>query len=264
VRLRNIPLSSARTRRPVLANPDMEPAPLLSVIIPCLDEAANLPALVASFDGLAGVDGPLAGAELVLVDDGSSDDTWAAITRAQQTRPHLRSARHDRRLGIPEAWRTGLDAATADTVCVLDADLQYDPADVAQLETARRATGADVVQGSRAWGRRTRDLRFLASRALSTLLNRTFHMRLRDNKSGFFLCRRATLRRLLDQRAPLRHWQCFVMVAAHHAGLRIAEVEVPFHPRRAGRSAFGRVPVRATLEVLLDLPAALARYGGRA
>jgi hypothetical protein len=82
----------------------------------------------------------------------------------------------------------------------------------------------------------------------------------RDNKSGFFLCRRAVLADLLRFRGRYRHWQCFVMVAAHHRGYRIHEVETSFRPRRSGRSAFGSLALGPALVVALDLLTAWREY----
>jgi phenylacetate-CoA ligase len=231
----------------------------LSLVVPCLNEERNLPELVARVEDLLRA-APFSG-ELVLVDDGSSDATWPVIERLRSERPFVRAARHVRRLGIAAAWHTGLEAARGDAVCVLDADLQYDPADVPRLWAAREQTGADIVQGWRSSRERPRDGRLLLSRALGALLNAAFGMSLRDNKSGFFLCRKQVLADLLQARARYRHFQCFVMVAARDRGYRIAEVEAAFRPRHAGRSAFGRVPLRPTLEVLVDLVSAVRRRG---
>jgi len=237
----------------------------LSVLVPCLNEAAVLPDLVrrvrAALDDAAA--GPAGPRELVLVDDGSDDQTWAVIERMRAAGDALAAVRHTRRLGIPAAWRTGLGRAAGGWICVLDADLQYDPEEIARLWAAQRATGADIVQGARAAAGRPRDVRYALSRGLNALLNRAFGMSLADNKSGFFLCRRQVLERLLAVRRPFRHWQCFVMVAAHHHGYRIHGVETPFRPRRAGRSAFGRLALGPALGVALDFATALREYPRR-
>ena len=69
-------------------------------------------------------------------------------------------------------------------------------------------------------------LHYLLSRGLCGVLNLLFGMSSRDNKSGFFMCRREVLRDLLAFQGSYRHWQCFVMVAAHHRGYRWAAVGV--------------------------------------
>src|SRR5438128_4072636 len=146
--------------------------PVLSVIVPCLDEAAGLAELVTRVGrvlggGLpAGVEG-----ELVLVDDGSRDQTWATMRLLQAQRPWIRLGHHADRAGIPAAWRTGLAHARGSWVCVLDADLQYEPEEIPRLWSEQQRTGADIVQGARAVRERPRDVRFLLSRGLSVMLN---------------------------------------------------------------------------------------------
>ena len=236
--------------------------PGLSLIVPCLNEAASLPALVER--ARAALRDPGLGAagarELVLIDDGSTDDTWPWIERQRRAFPELRAVRHAQTRGIPAAWRSGLAEARGESICVIDADLQYEPEEVPRLWAARAETSADIVQGVRSERERRRDLRFVLSRGLSGLLNVSFGMSSRDNKSGFFLCRRQVFADLLDYRGAYRHWQCFVMVAAHSRGYRIHQVDTPFHPRRAGRSAFGTLALGPALGVAADLLTALREY----
>lgn len=235
----------------------------LSIIVPCLNEAAALPELVRRLRR-PGTDTPSVPidpiTEVILVDDGSGDATWETIQTLGADTPWLRGLRHDRRQGIPAAWRTALAAAKGDRICVLDADLQYDPEEIPRLCAALDATGADVVQGSRARDERRMDVRYLLSRGLNALLNRVFGMNLTDNKSGYFICRREVLADLLGHRGRYRHWQCFVMVAAHARGYRIHQMNTPFRPRRSGRSAFGGLPLKATVEVAVDLVQAVREY----
>jgi phenylacetate-CoA ligase len=236
--------------------------PGLSVLVPCLNEAAGLDRLVAQVQ--AALQAPIlaeAGpSELILVDDGSGDGTWEAIEHLRGSDPRIGAVRHARNRGIPAAWASGLAAARGEWICVIDADLQYEPAEISRLWEALRGSNADIVQGARAHDERRRDLRFLLSRGLCVLLNAAFGMSLRDNKSGFFLCHRRVLATLLGFRRRYRHWQCFVMVAAHHHGYRIHEMETPFRPRHVGRSAFGRLALGPSLAVMLDLPTALREY----
>jgi phenylacetate-CoA ligase len=235
----------------------------LSIIVPCLDEAASLPELVRRVSATCARLFPAPGdAELLLIDDGSTDDSWAVIERLTRDQPFVRGLRHPRRRGIPAAWQTGVTAARGALVCVLDADLQYEPEEIARLWELRLRTNVDVAQGARASLERGRDPRLFFSRGLNHLLNVGFAMSLHDNKSGFFLCARDDLARLLAARRSYRHWQCFVMVAAHHGGLSIAQIETPFHPRMAGRSAFGRWGLRAALAVARDLVTAARQYRG--
>lgn len=226
----------------------------VSVLVPCLNEAENLPSLVRTVRAALARPTVLGPGELVIVDDGSSDRTQEVLSRLD-----VRAVRHPRKLGIPAAWSSGLAAAQGEHVCVLDADLQYDPGEIPRLCEVLKTTGADLVQGARTG--RTRDVRWVVSRGLNIMLNGLFRMTLADNKSGFFVCRRDVLTDLLGDRSRFRHFQCLVMVAARHRGYRVVEVPTPFRARRAGASAFGQLPLVPTLEVAADLVQALRLYG---
>lgn len=234
----------------------------LSLLVPCLNEAEGLPAFAARVRNALAASPVVdeAGWELIFVDDGSRDETWRCIQRLQSDHPAFRGVRHPRTAGIPAAWQTGLAHARGHHVCVIDSDLQYDPEEIPRLWEALHATGADLVQGVRSANDRPRDPRYLLSRGLSSVLNMAFGMTSRDNKSGFFVCHRDVFADLLAYKGRYRHWQCFVMVAAHHRGYRIHEIETPFRMRRAGRSAFGSLALGPAVGVALDLVTAWREY----
>ncbi len=231
----------------------------LSVIVPCLDEEANVAPLVERVAAMVRAPAFAGGAELLLVDDGSTDGTWAALERAQEAHPFVIALRHARNRGIPEAWRTGVQRARGRLVCLLDADLQYRPEDVPRLYAALEDGALDVVQGARAPAE-VDPVRYAVSRGLSHLLNASFSMHLPDNKSGFLLCRREVLADLLAYRRHYAYWQVLVMVAAHAKGYRLGSVPVAFEPRRAGRSFLGRFPVGVMARVCLDVGRGLLEY----
>src|SRR5262245_42943419 len=99
-----------------------------SVIVPCLNEEANLPELVARVGEVFRV-GNLRG-ELVVVDDGSTDRTWEIVQELSSKYPFLVGKRHPENRGITAGWKSGVAAASGRLVCVLDADLQYQPEDI--------------------------------------------------------------------------------------------------------------------------------------
>lgn len=231
------------------SNPTGSPA-LLSVIAPCLNEELNVPTLVArmmaTFDRM-----PIA-CELVLVDDGSTDGTWAAIESAMASEPRrVRGVRHERNRGIVGGWKSGLAAATSDLVCLIDSDLQNRPEDVLALYDAFEAERADVAQGVRhpAGSRR----RVLFSRVLNHMLNVAFGMNLRDNKSGFVLCRREVLLDALTDADGYRYFQSFLGVALAARGYKFAQVETRFEPRVAGESFLSAFPVVVSLRIVGEL-----------
>jgi phenylacetate-CoA ligase len=231
----------------------------ISVLIPCLNEEANLPELiqrlVATFQrgGLAG--------EAVLVDDGSIDGTWRVMQEQAAAHPHVVvPARHERNRGLAEAWRTGLARSSGRLICLVDADLQYQPEDVLRLLWTYTETQSDLVQGWRSPIGRSKGPRYHWSRGLNGILNALFGLRLRDGKSGFVLASRETLEDVMHVHHRYRYWQTFIGIAAHAKGYSIAEVETLFEDRRAGRSFLSDFPLAVMLNVLRDLVPALAEY----
>ncbi len=234
-------------------------APHLSIVVPCFNESANLDELVARL--AAALDAmPFAG-EVVLVDDGSADDSWAVMRRLADREPRLVVRRHPRNLGIVPAWRTAVEAARAELVCVIDADLQYRPEDVARLVAAREAAGVEVAQGARRYEWPVRGSRYWLSRGFNAIVNGAFGMSLPDNKSAFLVCRREALAEALAFRGRYHAWQNLVMVALHARGHRSVSVETAFGPRERGTSFLTDFPVRHGVRSLLDVAVALREYG---
>jgi phenylacetate-CoA ligase len=231
----------------------------LSVVAPCRNEEGNLPELVERLRrtfARRGIRG-----EIVPVDDGSTDGSRALLERLALSDPAVRPVFHDENRGIAAAWKSGLAVARGTYVCLIDADLQYQPEDVGRLLEEIRFSRADVVQGWRSEIGRTVDPRYYYSRALNVLLNLLFRMRSRDNKSGFVLARREVLEDVLRHRLRYRYFQTFIAVAAHRKGYTIREVEVTFRKRLLGRSFISSFPLRVIGGVLADLPKACLEYG---
>ena len=204
-----------------------------AVLIPALDEAENAGPLFAAlrlaFDRHA-LDG-----EVVFVDDGSSDDTYAVARRAAaRFGSRATVLRHRVTRGKTQALLTAAAATRATNVVLFDADLQYAPDDIPRL-LAELDAGWDVVTGRRI-GRYDKQ-------AVSAVYNRLsrwlFGVPARD-LNGVKALRRAVLRDV-----PLRRdWHRFLVVLAHARGHAVTEVDVALHPRRAGTSKFvggGRV-----------------------
>ena len=166
-----------------------EPRACLSVVVPCFDEGATVAALL---------DRVLASpwtAEVVVVDDASTDGTAAALAGVVDDR--VRVIRHDRNQGKGAALRTGFAAATAEFVIVQDADLEYDPAEYGVVLEPLVAGRADVVYGSRFLsGRPHRVLYFwhsLGNRVLTLLSNMFTDLNLTDMETCYKAFRREVI-----------------------------------------------------------------------
>ena len=231
----------------------------LSVIAPCFNEEPNISELTRRvlnvFDH-----GNVAG-ELVLVDDGSSDGTRKKIEEAVAANNGRVTGRyHTTNAGMAHAWKTGVAAAGAPVVGVIDADLQYQPEDLLRLYRELLEHSVDVVQGWRSAVGRERGTRYHLSRGLNYLLNRTFGMDLQDNKSGFVVCSKEVMEDLLTYSGNYYYWQSFIMVAAHAKGYSYKEVETLFENRRAGTSFLDGSTTRAVTRSVADLARAAWEY----
>ncbi len=239
----------------------MEPVSVdLSVVAPCLDEEANVGALTERVLGATAAAGIRS--EVVLVDDGSADRTWAAIAELQERFGHaVVGIRHATNSGIPAGWRTGVNAARGRYVCLIDADLQNPPEEVVTLYERLMESRADLAQGTRSSIARERDSRFVFSRGLNLLLNATFRQRAKDSKSGFVLGPRSVVADVIGHRRKYRYFQTFLGVAARAKGYRVLEVETLFESRRAGTSFLAHSAWETSARALADFPQAIAEYG---
>jgi phenylacetate-CoA ligase len=235
-------------------------APLdLSVVVPCYNEELNIPELVErtlrTFDV-----GKIRG-ELVLVDDGSRDKTAEVIRAHAALFPgRVVGVFHDKNRGLAAAWRSGVEAARGLKVSVIDADLQYQPEDILRLYRTLMESSVDIVQGWRSSVGRLRDGRYVLSRGLNTILNRTFGMNLKDNKSGFICCAKEVMQDLLRYKGRYAYWQSFIMVAAHARGYSYREIETLFTERKQGTSFLDGHAYRASAKNLLDVGSAFWEY----
>jgi glycosyltransferase involved in cell wall biosynthesis len=163
----------------------------ISVVIPAYNEARTVAEVVRRV-----LRQPY-NSEIVVVDDGSTDDTPAILS--ELAGPRVRVLRHERNRGKGAALRTGFAAVDGDFVVVQDADLEYDPRDYAGLLEPLIAGDADVVYGSRFTGTPRRVLLFshtVGNRALTLLSNLATNLNLTDMTTGYKAFRLDVVRRL--------------------------------------------------------------------
>ena len=227
---------------PVTPPPDV-PLPDLSVVIPLYEEEQNIDAvageLVDVLDKL-----PLS-SEVVLVDDGSLDQTAALARRWCQRDPRFRLIEFRRNFGQTAALSAGFDHARGRVVVAMDGDLQNDPHDIPRLLT-KLDEGYDVVSG---WRRDRKDpllLRKLPSAAANRLISWVTGTRLHD-----YGCTLKAYRR--DVICHLRLYgdlHRFIPALSQVVGARVTEVPVNHRARVLGHSKYG---ISRTFRVMLDL-----------
>ena len=230
----------------------------LSVVAPCFNEAANLPELVQRLLNVFAKE-EITG-QIVLVNDGSYDDTGRVIESLSAEHPEVVGCHHPVNRGIEAGWRTGVAHADGKFVCFIDSDLQNLPEDVGRLYRELAFSNADVVQGYRSSIGRLRDSRYILSKGLNFLLNTFFGMHARDNKSGFVLARKETMEDILDHRFNYFYFQTFITVAAHTKGYSIREVETLFESRLLGKSFIPKIPFFLLAKCIVDLVKGFIEY----
>jgi glycosyltransferase involved in cell wall biosynthesis len=175
--------------------------------------------------------------EVVVVDDGSDDNTWAVLEQLARRYPFLTLARHRSRRGIADALRTGYLRARGRVLVFYPADLQFKPEDIPRLVAPILADEADMVTGFKE-GKYEKALVSGIYNRLSRLL---FDVKVKDLNSV-----KAYRREIMDGLPVRPDWHRYMVVIAAAQGFKVAEVPVPLYPRNAGRSKFAtwhRIPV---------------------
>jgi glycosyltransferase involved in cell wall biosynthesis len=218
----------------------------ISAVMPAFNEEANLEQSVGRM--VAALTARARAFEVIVVDDGSRDGTAAVLERLKAVHPSLRVVRHPVNRGYGAALRSGFAAVHYPWVFLMDADNQFDPADVAVLLAA--AADADIVAGYRKQ-RRDPLPRRLNAWAFFTLVTILFGRLARDVNCAFKLMRRDLLARMdLHSEGALINAEVLVLARQLHA--RVVEVPIQHYPRTSGRQtgASLRVVVRAFSELL--------------
>jgi glycosyltransferase involved in cell wall biosynthesis len=215
----------------------------LSVIIPIKDEQDNLgplhERLHAALDPL-GQD-----YEIIFVDDGSTDGSYALLEALADRDNRVKVVRLRRNYGQTPALQAGIDWSRGDVVITMDGDLQNDPADIPDL-LAKLDEGYDAVLGLRAKRKDNFLIRKLPSLMANWLIRKVTRVEIRDMG-----CTLRALRRELAEALPLYgEMHRFVPVLAQQCGGRLAQIPVQHHPRVAGKTKY---TLSRTVRVLLDL-----------
>jgi len=204
--------------------------PEISVVVPLRDESANVLPLAEQILKAFKQTSPQL--EIILVDDGSTDNTWEKIQKASREHASVRGVRHRRNAGQSAALWSGFKASRAPIIATLDGDLQNDPADFPNmlklLENAEMVCG---VRTKRADNRVRLISSYIARLARKWILGVDFA----DTGCNLRIFKRGVLESLPAFDGLHRFMPLFI----HNVGGRVKQVPVAHHPRTAGRSKYG-------------------------
>jgi len=206
----------------------------ISVLVPAKDEALNLPEFLEQCADT--LDPAEFSYEVIVVDDGSRDESRAVLADLATKYPFLRVVTHRRQRGIADALQSAAAVAAGDVFVFYPADLQYHPEDIPTLVAPILAGEADIVTGTKQ-GKYDKAFVSRVYNALSRLL---FGVRATDLNSV-----KAYRREIMDLVPARPDWHRFMVVIATTDGYRLTSRPIPLHPRKAGVSKFTwrRIPV---------------------
>jgi len=225
----------------------------LSVITPLYNEEACVDALHAAITSALA---PLGlSYELLLVDDGSRDQTFARAAAVAQQDPRVRIVRFRRNYGQTPAMAAGIAYARGRILVTMDGDLQNDPADI-PLFLAKMDEGYDIVVG---WRHRRQDkliTRKIPSRIANWLIGKVTGVPIKDNG-----CSLKAYRADIIKKIPLySEMHRFIPAMSSLAGTRVAEIKVNHHARQFGVSKYGLSRIYKVLLDLITIKAILATF----
>jgi glycosyltransferase involved in cell wall biosynthesis len=218
-------------------------APALSIVVPLFNEEESVTALVRELT--AALEQVPQTAEIVVVDDGSTDRSYARLVAMQAEEPRLRIVRLSRNYGQTAAMAAGVAQARGELVIFMDADGQNDPRDIPKLLAALR-DDVDLVNGWRIDRQDPWLTRLLPSRVANRLISVVTGTHLHD-----YGCTLRVMRAGFAKELPLYgELHRFIPALAAGMGARVIEVPVNHRARTLGRSKYG---IGRTVRVFLDL-----------
>jgi glycosyltransferase involved in cell wall biosynthesis len=218
--------------------------PDISVVVPMRNEAPNVDELYRELTStLEGLRRPY---EIIAIDDGSTDDTFALLARIQSSDSHLRVIRFRRNFGQTAAFAAGFAEARGRYIVTMDGDLQNDPRDIPEMVAVLEQRPADIVAG---W-RKDRKDRFFSRRLPSMVANRIISratgVRLHDYGCSLKVFRAEVVK-------PMKLYgemHRFLPAIASEFGVTTVEKVVNHRARTRGSSKYG---ISRTIRVILDL-----------
>ena len=223
----------------------MDEKPILSIVVPVYNEEENVRLLFEKIQAVCETIG--VAYEVLFVDDGSRDETFAVLSELSKQEPQLAVIRFQKNAGQTAAMAAGFEFAQGQRIVSMDGDLQNDPNDIPKL-LEKLDEGYDLVCG---W-RKERQDKFLTRRVPSMVANwiigKVTRVPIHDNG-----CSLKAYRASVIKQVPLYgEMHRFIPAMSTVAGARIAEIVVTHHPRRFGKSKYG---LGRVWRVMLDIMA---------
>ena len=207
----------------------------VSVLVPAKDEAENL-RLFMQLAAEAFARDPGVNYEVVVIDDGSVDESWRILQQLETEYSFLHPVRHRTKRGIADALRTGYLNSSGGVLVFYPADLQFKPEDIPRLVAPILADQADMVTGFK----EGKYEKAFVSSIYNGLSRSLFHVPVKDLNSV-----KAYRREIMDALPVRPDWHRYMIVIAAAQGFTVTEIPVPLYPRHAGKSKFGlsRIPI---------------------
>lgn len=215
----------------------------ISIVVPIYNEDANIAELYKSIT--SSLDRLCYKYEIIMVDDGSTDESFMELKRISTEDLRLKVIRFRRNFGQTAAMSAGFDVAKGNIVIPMDGDLQNDPDDIPKL-IDKLNEGFDVVSGWRSQRMDTFVTRKIPSMIANSLISKLTGVHLHD----YGCTLKAYRREVLDGINLYGELHRFVPALASQVGAKVTELSVNHFPRRHGVSKYG---ISRTLRVVLDL-----------
>ncbi len=208
--------------------------PQISIIVPALDEQDNVGPLTKEVDKhlvQAGIT-----TQLIIIDDGSTDQTLPNLKKLQKQYPWLVILHRDKPMGQSSAMGAGIAHATGTYIGMLDADLQNDPADLPKMLALLKEKNVDMVQGDR-----SKDRQDNAIRKISSWVGRSARRYILGDKIRDTGCSARVVKAEIAKQFPLQYkgMHRFMPAYANLLGAKVIEMDAHHRQRVAGQAKYG-------------------------
>lgn len=206
----------------------------LSIVVPLFNEEESLPELCSWIERIVNANGLTC--EIILVDDGSNDDSWNVIEKLTSSDANIKGIKFQRNYGKSAALNEGFKAAKGDVVITMDADLQDSPDEIPELRRMIVEDGYDLVSG---WKKKRFDNKLtknIPSKIFNAAARKTSKIQLHDFNCGL----KAYRKKVVKSIEVYGEMHRYIPVIAKWAGFRkIGEKVVEHRPRKYGVTKFG-------------------------